>query len=409
MVLGIIREIPIAGDLLTPVTDITSPILDPVLGGGDGGGGLVGGGGLIGGGSGGGLLEGLLGPDGLLDLGLIGGGGGDDLLGGGLGGLIGVDGLLGLEDILGGSGLDIGDLISTDGLLGAIGGGTADDGLLRQVLTLVTPGGTPIDGLLGSLLDSPGDPGLIRQLLTGIVGDEEGLLDDLLDLLLGQNNAGNDGPDPGGPDGPDDPNAYDVVLTGTEGNDTFAIGAESTYVAGLGGLDTAVYMQSSDEFTYGLGPDAIILTDATNTDYLQSVERVQFTDGTLHLDIGVGENAGFAFRLYAAALDRGPDEAGLKFWINRVDTGDSREDIAQGFVNSLEFNMNYGLNLSNAEFVSVLYQNILGRQADAAGQQFFVDLLDGGASRGLVLAGVSESNENVSNTAAEIGDFIFIA
>jgi hypothetical protein len=97
-------------------------------------------------------------------------------------------------------------------------------------------------------------------------------------------------------------------------------------------------------------------------------------------------------RLYFASLLRIPDYPGLQFWLSEYRNGRPLASIADGFVQSPEFIQRYG-NLNNNDFVTLLYQNVLGRDPDPQGYQFWVNQLNGGASRGQVMLGFSESRE----------------
>lgn len=103
---------------------------------------------------------------------------------------------------------------------------------------------------------------------------------------------------------------------------------------------------------------------------------------------------GGVFRLYWAFLERDPDLAGLCFWARRLETGTTLQDVADSFASSVEFINKYG-QLSNSEFVNLVYQNVLGRPADPDGLAFWTGRLNAGASRGEVMVGFSESTENV--------------
>lgn len=111
------------------------------------------------------------------------------------------------------------------------------------------------------------------------------------------------------------------------------------------------------------------------------------------------------FRLYQATLDRNPDTAGYQGWVDALSSG--RTDIgtaAQGFVRSREFQNTYGA-LDNAAFVELLYQNVLGRQGDAAGAAGWTGRLDSGASRSTVVLGFSESLEFKKSTIMSASAF----
>ena len=67
--------------------------------------------------------------------------------------------------------------------------------------------------------------------------------------------------------------------------------------------------------------------------------------------------------------------------------------VSQSFAESAEFVSRYG-SLSNDSFVNLVYQNVLGRQPDAAGKAHWLGQLNAGLSRGNLMIGFSESFEN---------------
>jgi hypothetical protein len=56
----------------------------------------------------------------------------------------------------------------------------------------------------------------------------------------------------------------------------------------------------------------------------------------------------------------------------------SREQIVQSFLNSGEFQANFGSSLTNEQFVERMYNNILLRAADPGGLSFWVGQLNSG-------------------------------
>lgn len=110
-----------------------------------------------------------------------------------------------------------------------------------------------------------------------------------------------------------------------------------------------------------------------------------------------------ATRLYQAAFNRAPDDAGLALSSGALHRGTAIDQVAQGFVESREFAQAYGSLDPNA-FVTQLYSNVLHRVPDAAGRQGWLDALAGGASRAHVLAGFADSNENRIATAGATHD-----
>ncbi|MEN9558858.1 MAG: hypothetical protein RLZZ502_69 [Pseudomonadota bacterium] len=99
-------------------------------------------------------------------------------------------------------------------------------------------------------------------------------------------------------------------------------------------------------------------------------------------------------RLYFSYFNRVPDYGGLMNWANAKKWGAiSLAAIAQEFANSAEFNIIYGP-ISNQDFVTLCYQNVLGRAPDTAGFNNWLTQLNSGAmTRGQVMLGFSESAE----------------
>lgn len=275
-----------------------------------------------------------------------------------------------------------GDGLIDVGLLDKDGDGLIDVGLLNNSLG-VSVLDTDTNGLI--------DVDLLDAVKVGVDADLGPVLD--TDLL----GAGTD------------PAGYQVVLTGTHDDDRFMVGSKATLVDGMRGVDTVSYGASSDGFRMQATANGVFVGDGTKIDYLQHVERVMFSDGTLVLDTGAGENAGMAFRLYQAAFDRLPDKEGLKYWIDALDGGRSIASVADGFLQSPEFQKTYGPQLSDAAFIDQLYDNILHRDGEAGGVAYWLDRLDGHASRAEVLIGFSESPENVALVGTRIDAGLFLS
>lgn len=98
-------------------------------------------------------------------------------------------------------------------------------------------------------------------------------------------------------------------------------------------------------------------------------------------------------RLYYAAFKRTPDVPGIQFWMNVERQGASIDQIATQFVASAEFKSVNGTVADNGALVDILYANVLGRSADAAGRADWVRALDSGVSAGNVLNGFAQSME----------------
>ena len=112
------------------------------------------------------------------------------------------------------------------------------------------------------------------------------------------------------------------------------------------------------------------------------------------------------YRLYGATLDRAPDGGGLAAWTEALAGGRTLRDVADGFLHSSEFQSRYG-NTTDAEFVTLLYHNVLGRAPDAGSFTIWIDRLGSGAwSRAEVVLSFANSAENVSRTADALTDYM---
>jgi len=196
--------------------------------------------------------------------------------------------------------------------------------------------------------------------------------------------------------------AYSVTLAAVT-NDTLTAALDGGLIDPGAGFDSVRFAGALADYTLvrngaGFGISKAGAGSAT----LAHVERVLFAGSdALALDVdGIG---GTAYRLYRAAFDRAPDKAGVGFWMNALEDGVSQHDIAQAFIASAEFTALYGANVSNADFVTRLYANILDRAPDAGGFDYWLNALNNGYARADVLANFSESDENADAVAALIG------
>jgi hypothetical protein len=185
------------------------------------------------------------------------------------------------------------------------------------------------------------------------------------------------------------------------GDDLFVYGGGNDQVFGGSGMDTITINTFHEEVRIGYALAGITVTTAEGKITFSEVERVQFLDFTLALD--VGNAVGQVYRLYQAAFDRVPDTAGLSFWVHQSDYGMTLRHIAGELIKSSEFASLYGVEASDAAFIDALYMNVLGRGADEGGLAFYENwLADAPHARPDVLIAFSESAENVALTGGAL-------
>ncbi|MDD4851155.1 MAG: DUF4214 domain-containing protein, partial [Gemmiger sp.] len=108
----------------------------------------------------------------------------------------------------------------------------------------------------------------------------------------------------------------------------------------------------------------------------------------------------FVDRLYKTCLDRTPDPAGRADWVAQLRDGrNTGAGVALGFIFSDEFKRH---NYNNGDYVEHLYLAFLGRPSDPAGKADWVGRLNGGQTRESIFQGFVGSNE-FSGLCAQYG------
>ncbi|RFP19460.1 MULTISPECIES: DUF4214 domain-containing protein [unclassified Duganella] len=198
-------------------------------------------------------------------------------------------------------------------------------------------------------------------------------------------------------------------INGSASDDKLVAGVGNEFINAGAGLDSVSFSGARSNYTVTASGSDFIVTDNTGSggqDTLIGVERLTFASGSsMALDIGDHQVGGEAYRLYQAAFHRTPDSGGLGFWIRALDMGYTLDQVAGYFLGSKEFSDAYGANLSNAQFVTQLYRNILDREPDPGGGAFYTNNLENGsASRAAVLSAISESPENQAHVIGSISN-----
>jgi len=106
-------------------------------------------------------------------------------------------------------------------------------------------------------------------------------------------------------------------------------------------------------------------------------------------------------RLYYAILDRAPDTEGMSFWMQAYRNGKTLEEITEAFLNLPEYLEGQG-ERTDLEFIEALYRDVLDREPDGLGAQFWVMQLAQGESRANVILGFAQSPEFIESNASVI-------
>lgn len=212
----------------------------------------------------------------------------------------------------------------------------------------------------------------------------------------------------------------DDSITGNIGNDSIvAGGGNDTIVSGIGidtidgglGFDVVQLAGTADSWAVNSEGRHVVISgtpgsgnavDAVNIDF------ISFTDATSNqfsVVVTYDEDQADAMRLYQGLLDRSADQGGAEYWLNVVDNGYSDVVVANYMMQSQEYIEKYGAQ-DNTEFVQQLYENALNRQAEQAGLDYWVGVLDNGGSRGQVsvdIVGSPEGQLTINNVVLVTG------
>jgi hypothetical protein len=172
-------------------------------------------------------------------------------------------------------------------------------------------------------------------------------------------------------------------------NDTFKGQPGTDLIHGGLGTDTVIYSGPSEQYTVNKSGNRYIVSEPTGsdgTDYLTNIERLQFKNSKLALDVATGPVADGA-KLMGALL--GPafvkDKALAGIVIGLMDQNYSAEFVATlGLATPLYLGM--AGSSSHVDFVKHVFTNVVGRQPLANELNQYVGMLQNGSATQASLA-----------------------
>jgi len=169
-------------------------------------------------------------------------------------------------------------------------------------------------------------------------------------------------------------------VTGTAGIDNIPGSPGNQVVDGAGGIDTMNYVAARGNFIISRHGQAYSVTDNSGlygADTLVNVERLQFSDRKLALDLLPTQNAGQTVAFIGAlayGVHTAPNPVGTI--LSLFDAGYTMTSLSQlaldvGLVRSLA-----GSN-SNADLARLVFRNVIGQEADADTVDLLAAYMDG--------------------------------
>ena len=195
--------------------------------------------------------------------------------------------------------------------------------------------------------------------------------------------------------------AGDDTLFGDTGDDALTGGFGNDFIDGGKGRDVANYAETISNYTIKRAGDFYIVDSKSKVDgndTLTNIENLKFRDMTVNLTIHETAKSipqadvQKIMELYVAFFNRVPDADGLEYWISEMKGGKTINQIADTFYSAgVQFSevTGYTATMSNADFINVIYKNVLGRVdgADSGGLTYWSEKLStGSATRGTLVS-----------------------
>ncbi|MBC3873682.1 DUF4214 domain-containing protein [Undibacterium flavidum] len=153
-----------------------------------------------------------------------------------------------------------------------------------------------------------------------------------------------------------------------------------------------------------------IITDMQNNSDIvvaKNKKQLRFTDLTVNLEIGdlsTQVNANqlrSIIDLYVAFFNRVPDADGLAYWLQQLKAGTSLDQISNSFYRAAilySAQTGYSSEMSNQEFVKIIYKNVLGRSGSFAPSDAEVNYWAGELVRGVSKGSMIQAMLNSART-----------
>lgn len=190
------------------------------------------------------------------------------------------------------------------------------------------------------------------------------------------------------------------AITGTAGNDVFAATLGRDTIHGGAGFDVVRFdTLARGDGGFIVGTDGGIkgfdfaIGGRQGSTHVTGVERLQFVDG--RVDFAGSSAPAQVEALYRGILGREADIKGLSYWTEQVEAGLAIKDLARGLLDSPEGHAS-GAVSTLSSYIDNLYQQVLGRGADAGAQSYWsgvANAIGGTAGRAAVADGVVRSAE----------------
>jgi VCBS repeat-containing protein len=196
-------------------------------------------------------------------------------------------------------------------------------------------------------------------------------------------------------------------VPGDSGNNALRSTSANESFDGGAGVDATKFQGSASQYRFTQESGKLRVSDTTagrdGSDTLLNIERVEFADMTLNLTVDdtartiPAQTLNRIADLYVAFFNRVPDGDGMEYWIGQYRQGKTINDIAESFYGAgVAFSelTGYRSDMSNDDFINIVYRNVLGRPegADEDGLKYWrAELTSGKASKGKLVSDILDA------------------
>jgi len=163
----------------------------------------------------------------------------------------------------------------------------------------------------------------------------------------------------------------DDTLAGGAGNDTLIGGRGSDILDGGDGLDTAVFSGNLSDSQLTWDGDTLLVANGDDTDQLTGIERLQFDDMSIALDVTADGNAGLTMAFIAAVAPLFLDSQSVRGQVLAlIDDGETLLSLSQ---TALDLHL---LPASDVDLAVTLYTNVLDSLPTEEDTEALVDYIE---------------------------------
>jgi len=177
-----------------------------------------------------------------------------------------------------------------------------------------------------------------------------------------------------------------LFLVGCGGGEQSAQSPTPKFLATVVAVNgTATFSGKRANYTITRSANGFTVVDSTGVDgttNLTNVSTLKFTDSSVDLTAAYcmtklsDADQKMLIELYGAFFNRVPDGPGIKYWCDQLYAGLPLTSIADSFYSAaLQYSVQtgYSANMTNADFVSLIYKNVLGRTGATAPPKADID------------------------------------